>query len=309
MTQKQKTAPTLIIILTICIISSIYDPIATGNISTTASIQTNGVIVPSSITYFSATFDHEGPEGYKINQAWPITEPCKYNNERGTWHWVNCGTGNGDLKLITDPANASRLCLQMLFSTAGTRPLSDNQHIKLYNIQSRETALWNGPYLTTKSAYYQMYYWFPEDFNIARYSWRLIWQLNGEYGVYGNTTYAPQMGLIFGDSSLQYQASGYYYNDGKERDFTVISNSNIPKGQWVKIVVYVEQGSAFKAEDGTVVIWINDNKVLEKHNLSTATVSGTPYEIWGIGNYGGPNEAYGQYILVKDVKVTSQYPL
>jgi hypothetical protein len=152
-----------------------------------------------------------------------------------------------------------------------------------------------------------MYYYFPR-FEVARYSWRLIWQLNGEYGVYGNTTYAPQMGLIFGDSALEYQASGYYYANGQERDYSIISNNNLPKGQWVKIVVYVQQGSAFKVEDGTVMIWINDNKVFENHHLATSTVSGTPYVIWGIGNYGGPYEEYGQYILIKDVKVTSQYP-
>lgn len=306
---KQLRATLFALLIIACSINLMVTPTVFAATSSTTTIKSSGtILMPSLTTYFSASFAYEGPTGYKLNQAWPLTEPCKYVNERGTWHWVNCGTGNGDLKLIQDPADSSRLCLQMQFTTAGTRPLANNQHLKLYNIQSRETSLWEGPYTSNKEAYYQMYYWFPSDFKIARYSWRLIWQLNGEYGVYGNTTYAPQMGLIFGDSDLQLQASGWYYTNGQERDYSLITNNNLPKDEWVKIVVYVKQGSAFKAEDGTVIVWINDNKVLEKHNMSTSTVSGTPYEIWGIANYGGPYEEYGQYILIKDVKVTSQYP-
>jgi hypothetical protein len=195
----------------------------------------------------------------------------------------------------------------MLLDTPGTRPLADNQHVKLYNIGSRETSLWGAPFLTLKEAYWHVSYWFPSDFQVARYSWRLIWQYNGEEGVYGGATYAPQFALIFGDSDLQLQATGYYYHDGVNRAYHLINNANLPKNQWVTFTIYVKQGSSFQSEDGTVMIWINGSLFYSSSTFATSTVSGTPYVTWSIGNYGGPAEAQGQYINIKDVYVSSRY--
>jgi hypothetical protein len=197
----------------------------------------------------------------------------------------------------------------MALDAPGTRPLSTNQHIKLYEVQDREASNYVEPYPTLKEAYWNMKYWFPADFNVATNSWRLIWQFYGEDGVYGNPsyTYDPQFGLIFGHSNFYLQMSGYYFTDGQTRSFQLVSNSELPKERWVSIVVFVKQGSAFKAEDGTIMIWIDGAKVFERHDLSTSTLSGTPYVAWGIGNYGGPYEPQGQYIDIKDVSVTSQY--
>jgi len=275
--------------------------------SVTKTVASQGAITYSWVptTYFECSFSYPGPSGYDLNEPWALTEPCGYPNERGTWHWVNCGTDDGTLKIVTDPADPSRTCLQMLLDTPGSRPLSDNQHVKLYECSARESALWDSPYPTRKEAYWSVSYWFPSDFQVARYSWRLIWQYNGEEGVYGVLTYAPQFALIFGDTDLELQATGYYYNDGANREYHLINNADLPKDQWVTFTIYVKQGSAFKSEDGTVTIWINGNQVFSSNTFSTATVSGTPYVIWGIGNYGGPLEAQGQYINVKDVTVTS----
>jgi hypothetical protein len=261
------------------------------------------------LIYFQSSFQYEGPDGYKLDQAWPETEPCPYPNEKGTWHWVDCGPNLGTIRLVPDPADSTRLCLEMVLDTPGPRPLSGNQHVKLYECQGREASNYVEPYPTEKEAYWHMEYWFPANFTVATNSWRLIWQFCGEEGVYGNPnqTYSPQFGLIFGDDYLFLQMSGYYYTDGQMRSFQLLSDSDLPKERWVSIVVYVKQGSAFRAEDGTVVIWFDGAKVFERHDLSTSTYSGSPYVIWGIGNYGGPYEPEGQLIYIKDVSVTNQY--
>jgi hypothetical protein len=298
-------------ILTGIILGVAFGPEAIGLVAFSQPIASSGTIIYGLKTYFEASFSYPGPSGsgYGLYEAWPSTEPAGYQNEKGTWHWVNCGPTDGTIWLVPDPVNPSTTCLQMLLSQSGDRPLPDDQQVKLYEVSYEESQLWESPYPTLKEAYWRMDYWFPSNFQVAYNSWRLIWQLCGEAGVYGNPayTYAPQFALIFGDSSLLLQMEGFYYANGQDREFTLISNSALPKEQWVPIVVYMKQGSAFQAEDGTVAIWINGNKVFENHNLSTATVSGTPYEIWGIGNYGGPLEAQGQYINIKNVQVTSQF--
>lgn len=260
------------------------------------------------LTYFKSTFSYASTDSYAANVNWPGKEPVGYKIEKGTWHWINTGD-TANMKLVVDPATGNSYCLKMILDYPGTRPLSVNQQAKLYNIPSRETSNWNG-IQDTKEVYYSMKYWFPKDFSVARYSWRLIWQLNGEENVYGNPqyTYSPQMALIFGDQTLQLQASGYYYKDGQSRAYSLINNVDIPKEQWVEITIYVKQGSSFREQDGTVTIWINDKQVFSSNTLSTSTVSGTPYSIWSIANYGGPYEAQNQYFLVKDVMATSYLP-
>lgn len=272
------------------------------------TITSFGSIVPEAKIYFQCTFSKEGPNGFKINQSWPENEPCQYLNELGIWHWVNCGPDWGTLRLVSDPSDSNRTCLEMLLDAPGTRPLPNNQQVKLYECQGREAANYAGAYSTSKEAFWSMKYWFPANFKVETNSWRLIWQDCGEEGVYGDLSDLPQTYLVFGDSYLYLQNSEYYYSDGQGRSFEVISNTAIPKQRWVSMVVYLKQGTAFRAEDGTVIVWIDGTKVFERHDLSTSTYSGTPYVVWSIGNYGGPDEAEGQYIRIKDVTVTSAYP-
>jgi hypothetical protein len=284
---------------------------ATTNYIDDVSIGTSSPFALTSktpVTYFQSTFSYASTGSYAANQNWPSQEPAGYKIEKGTWNWVNTGD-SADMKLVVDPATGNSYCLNMVLDYPGTRPLSINQQAKLYNIPSRETQNWNGVQ-DSKEVYYTMKYWFPADFSVATHSWRLIWQLNGEVNVYGNPqyTYSPQMALIFGDKDLELQASGYYYTDGASRAYSLINNVDLPKAQWVQITVYVKQGSAFRAQDGTVAIWINGKQVFSSNSLSTSTVSGTPYSIWSIANYGGPYEAQNQYFLIKDVMATNYLP-
>ncbi|MFA5365480.1 MAG: hypothetical protein WC325_09915, partial [Candidatus Bathyarchaeia archaeon] len=78
------------------------------------------------------------------------------------------------------------------------------------------------------------------------------------------------------------------------------------KNQWIDFTVYVKQGSGFRHEDGIVTVWINGAQVFTSSLIPTATMSGTPYVIWGIGNYGGADEARWQYILARDISVTDR---
>lgn len=300
---KYITFPLLIILLDVSIICLCKGYDESKTIASFGSIRLN------TVTYFQCTFSNEGPEGYKPYQPWVTEEPSGYPCEKGTWHWVNCGEDWGTIRMVSDPAESDRYCVEMLLSVAGDRPLLNNQHVKLYECQGRDAVNYGEPYTTLKEAYYQMNYWFPSDFRVEPYSWRLIWQYCGEEGVYGNPdyTYSPQMALVFGDTWLYLQSDRYYYPDGQDRSFQLIRNVDLPKERWVPIVVFVKQGSGFRVEDGSVIVWIDGVKVFENHNFATATYSGTPYVIWSIANYGGQYEAQGQFVYIEDVTVTSEY--
>lgn len=272
-----------------------------------SSPTSGGSTYQSPIVYFKSTFSYAGTGYYAANQNWINQEPVGYVIERGTWQWINT-QNSADMKLVKDPANQNNYCLEVILDSPGTRPLNINQQAKLYNIPSRETQNWNG-ILPNKEVYYTVKYWFPKDFSVAFHSWRLIWQLNGEEDVYGNPNYTfyPQLALVFGENDLQLQAPAYYYPDWTNRAYHVVNNVDLPKEQWVTFMIYVKQGSGFRVPNGTVRIWINGVQVYSSNTLSTATFSGTPYDIWSIGNYGGPLEAQNQFILIKDVMATN-YP-
>jgi Polysaccharide lyase len=264
-------------------------------------------------TYFDSSFSYLSGATFGLNTNWPQTEPLQYPTEKGIWNWINDQSSGGDMRLVADPAVSGSYCLQMINDLSGTRPLSQNQEVKLYQVQNRQTSTYSGPYISTKEAYYQMQYWFPSNFQTA--SWRLIWQICGDSAVYGNAAFAnnanagyPQMQLTFGKTNLELETSPFYSANGLWGDYSIINTANLPKDQWVTITVYVKQGSTFQSQDGTVQIWINNALMFTNTHLPTATYTETPYVIWGIGNYGSPYEAQGQYIDIKDVTVTSAYP-
>lgn len=295
-----------------------------------------GSIQPNMITYFQCSFSMEGPSieppvytpeglriGYREGEFHPRNEPSLYPCEKGLWKWVNSrywkdGTVSnmptaGTLRLVRDPTDPSRLVLECLNDVEGVRPLSGAQHAKLYELQHIDSQNYGEPYLTSREAYYHTEYWFPEDWPELE-SHVLIWQICGEYGAYGNPTMghmSPQMALRFvsegwgyGDSLL-FHFLDFYYEDGGTRRWPIIDRASIPKEQWVSIDVYVKQGSSFQSEDGAVIIWIDGEKLFEDYTLPTANPSGTPYTIWGIGNYGSSYEPAGLSLLIKNVVVSS----
>ncbi len=211
--------------------------------------------------------------------------------------------------LIPDPADNSRGALKMAFDVAGYA--GGNKHVKLYELQGRSLTKKGArenynvePYVSKKEAYYHFKVWFPSNTTIA--SWRLLWQFCGEDGVYGVKTFPPQVRLNFEGSTLKVIVADYYYPDRQVHRWNIASLADIPKDQWVQFVVFYKQSSGFRVEDGTMIVWMNGENLFERHDLPTATESGTPFATWGIGLYGSSNEPVGQVQLFKDIKVTSE---
>ncbi len=259
-------------------------------------------------TYFNCPFLTEGGTGYELNDSWPGTEPCGYTPTTGTWHWVNNENNTdyaGSQKIVADPADAEKLCFKM--ELVAEHPVGGNQHTKLYNIPSRETANWAGAYVTEREAYYHFEAYFPSAFSVEE--WLLLWQVPGEEGVYGNPeyTYSPQFGLIFGNDNLYLQADGYYWSNSVDREWTIMSLASLPRDQWVSFDIYVKQGTEFQAEDGTVIVKVNGATKMSSTSFASSTYSGTPYMIWGIGVYGGADEAQGTKTYFRNVQVLSDW--
>lgn len=288
------------------------------------TIPSFGSIKANVVTYFKCSFSAEHLPSFPVDVWFPADERLVEKSflcEKGRWNWLNTrnpDTGEytpannpygGGMRLVRDPLDPSRLCLEMTLTYAGTRPLAGGQHTKLYEVQETQASNYGESYLTKKEAYYSFKIEVPSNLNIQNKI--LIWQLCGELGVYGNPehTYAPHISLSFvtwGYDALLLQVAEYYYTDGKTRKFPLIKTTDFPKDRWVTIEVYVKQGSAFRVEDGTVIVWIDRQKVFERTNLSTTTFSGTPYVIWGIGNYGSRLELYGTKLYFKDVSVSGE---
>ncbi len=294
------------------------------------------------VKYFACSFREEGPSieppvytpeglriGYRENEFCPRDEPALYPCNPGIWKWVNSrywkdGTVSniptaGTLRLVRDPTDPSRLVLECLNDIEGPRPLPGAQHAKLYELQHIDSQNYVEPYLTDKDAYYSFKVWIPSPLNVVVN--RLFWQWCGEFGVYGSASPSPQLALHFlgpehwsvqqGYSevnSITLYTPSYYWKDNKPTHFfKILSHSEIPFDQWVNFTVYVKQGSAFQEEDGIVKIWMNDQLVFDSSSIPMATPSGTPFTIWGIGNYGSALEPVDTSLLFKDVVVGSEY--
>ncbi|OGJ22075.1 hypothetical protein A3K73_06515 [Candidatus Pacearchaeota archaeon RBG_13_36_9] len=263
------------------------------------------------VIYHKSSFSYKQLPDFDYYDTFPRSEPCAYLPEKGQWGWVNAAIYGGNMWLAPDPTNSSRAALYMSFDDPNYS--NSDKHVKLYELQGREFNNKGAkpnynvePYVSDKRAYYHFDVWFPNNTVIA--SWRLIWQICGEESVYtGGVGNNPQFRLVFEGNHLNAVLDDYYYTDAKVHRWTVTTLEDLPKDQWIEFVVLYEQGSGFKNEDGTVVVWIDGIKKFERNDIPTATQSGTPFFVWGIGCYGSPIEPYGQVQLFKDVMVTSNF--
>jgi len=187
---------------------------------------------------------------------------------------------------------------------------SGAQHCKLFEINQDRypESYWSNP---QPEAYYSAWYWFPADFadTFIPRQWnnRLIMQWADRGGGPSNF---PTVALLFEG----YHSSGYALrltNDNWWRDGspgvtmweTGYTAHNIPKGQWVHVVVYVKMASGYRVVDGKAIVWINGEKVVDADvalwNYFSPNNKGV---CWGIGNYGTAGSPSS--IWIDNVQVT-----
>jgi hypothetical protein len=275
---------------------------------------------PTSETYFQSSFSY-ATTALPLDTPMPQQEPSVYVPEKGTWQWVNVGPSSfvpygGSQKLVADPTDLSKICMKFTLDANGTRPLPSDQHTKLYNIPENEKANWQGDYIKNKAAYYYLKFMLKSDFIVSK--WNLMFQICGDKSSYGAkplpivdglTPNNPQFQLTWTNDSLALILDDFYRSSLTDFSQDLISQSSISKDAWHDLVVYYKMGSAFKAADGTIKVWIDGSKLFGASNMETCSYSGTPYMIWGIGNYGSRYEPYGTTIYFKDVEVTNAAPL
>lgn len=285
--------------------------------------------IPEGTPYFNCTFS-DNTTYYENFEPFLLEEPSGYIPEKGLWNWVNCrpeppypegfwtvaGPYAGSIYMIPDPVDTSRACVKFILDSPETRPFPTDQHTKLYELQSENMVNYGSTYVTAKEAYYNFKVYVPSTLDVQDRI--LIWQLCGDLASYGD----PESGFTGPQISLSFISYGYptaqslsliihedYYNDSTTRYFYPCTTSAFPKDQWVDITIYVKQGSDFQAEDGIVTVWLNTVQVVHSETVPTASYSGTPYFIWGIGCYGSNAELLNQTVYFKDVSVTMDYPL
>lgn len=273
------------------------------------------------VVYFHSSFSYTQSPDFDYYDRWQPKEPVPYNLEKGKWGWITTRDWGGNMYLIPDPANNDRASLKMVLDVP--RHTGDNP-AKLYNLQDypsmpskSDNVNWNvDAYISRKEAYYSFKIWFPSDFKLLSNEWRLIFQICGEQGVYGKEVLGPQASLIFHDDGILDacvahldDAREYYHPNNISIYDELMNYSELPKEQWVHFVYYYKQGSSFRSLDGTIKIWVDSVRTYERNDLPTATPSGTPFVIWGIGNYAGSVTTAGQALLFKDVMATSYNPI
>jgi hypothetical protein len=268
------------------------------------------------VIYHESSFRYTQPPEFDYYDPFPGPGPLAYQSEKGLWGWVNAEIYGGNMWLAPDPADSSRAALYMAHDVEDYS--GGSKHVKLYELQGREPRNKGTkpnynvePYISEKKAYYHYKIWFPTGTTIR--NWRLIWQLCGAEEDYLGRSFfkeehGPQFRLVFEGTNLNAVMNGSYYSDSQTHRWMVTRLEDIPKDQWVEFVVLFEQGSGFRVKDGTIIVWIDGVRKFERHDLPTASFSGTPFLVWGIGHYGSPIEPVGQVQLFKDVMVTSEFP-
>ena len=270
-------------------------------------------------TYFQSSFSYT-TIALPLNTPMPLQEPSVYTPEKGTWQWVNVGPNRlipfgGSQTLVADPADSSKICIKFTLEANETRPLAADQHTKLYNVPADENANWQGDYISNRAAYYYLKFMLMPGFTVS--NWILMFQICGDKSSYGantplvvdeRTLNNPQFQLTWTNDSLMLVLDDFYRSSLTDFSQNIISISSVSKGAWHDLVVYYKMGSEFRAADGTIKVWIDGSKLFDASNMETCSYSGTPYMIWGIGNYGSRYEAYGTTIYFKDVEVTNVAP-
>lgn len=278
------------------------------------SISSYGTFDYSSLTVY---FPHSGEGDF---EKFPF---CKYSGYQD-WDWANgyqmdaegnlfsysdCGN-NPDVYIRQSTEHVQHGEYSAEFHLGeGTEPThgSNNKHCKLFEANQKEYPdSYLHPTDGQPEAYYSAWFWFPSDFESMLSDWLLIMQwADREGGSHFWTEKSgatqscfPTISLTFRgrNGALQLSNNNFYRYDTPEEQeskYTVWDTGytalSIPKNQWVHIVALVIMSSGFRVLDGQVVVWINEEEVLNITNISLWNYWTEPKDTalcWGIGAYG-----------------------
>ena len=169
---------------------------------------------------------------------------------------------------------------------------SGNQHCKLFESEQDRypESYWGVAQL---EAYYSAWYWFPAGFaeTFGSDDWRLIMQWADAKA--GGAGHFPTLNLGFqvGSEHRLKLCNNNWYRDGGSSSTkwdTGYTAANIPKEQWVHLIVYVKMSSGFRILDGQATVWINGLKVLDRTDIALWNYYAPSNKgvCWAVGNYG-----------------------
>lgn len=296
--------------------------------STTTSISSYGAIDYSTVT--TIYFPHTGEGDFEKfpfcrwgQQDWDWANGYQMDADGNLFAYSDSGT-NPDVYIRQSTEHVQHGSYSAEFhlgeGTQGTHG-SVYKHCKLYEDNQGE---YPDSYLHPEDgqpeAYYSAWYWFPSDFAQSISSWRLIMQWADEesgWHSWSSGSCFPTLTLSFTkyyyDTPLRLCNNRFYREENPQegakyvRWRTGYTAENIPKEQWVHIVVFVKMSSGFAVLDGRATVWINDEKVLDVA-IGLWNYWTYPKDVgvcWGIGNY-GPKYNTGS-IWIDNVQVSDRY--
>ncbi len=256
-----------------------------SNVASSTTLSGGGVV------YLQSSFAYEGGP-FVEGQNWWSAGAASYPCEVGHWDSIdysgNTPTG-GDIRLVEDPTDPSRLCLEFELTQPGARPLSENQHTKLWDHADKGWAMEN----QVTEAYYQGEVYIPTAFTYGAN----IFQF-GQSAGYG----CGQMPI----SRVGIRSDGHIKYQNKLKDRVWHDLGELPVSEWLEICVYLKESSDYYTANGEVKIWINDVLMYSDNTQRLGNLCERYGFYWSINNYGDDYEPQGKKVLWRNVIVSSE---
>ena len=262
------------------------------------------------IPFLECSFSQEGGPFIEGQVWWTesvVDYPCEVDSFDASDYSGNA-TNGGDMRLVRDPTDPSRLCLELELTWPGDRPLSSNQHTKVWDEADTGWA----QDCQVEEAYYYGEVYIPEPFT---YGCNIMqWGAWSGDDIKSMPMLALRLGNIDGEMWLRFNNKEW---GGSNHNYTVDLTS-IPTRMWIPIVVYIKESTDWTANDGRVKVWINgvlyhdsNTEGLGVHARNWKSENGKLLHgfVWSINNYADYREPQGRKILWRNVKVLSGKPV
>ena len=200
-------------------------------------------------------------------------------------------TTGGTGRLVQDPTDPSRLCLELENTCPGPRPLSDGQRTKLWDVADTG---WAQDYQVEEAYYYGEVY-FPQPYidgsNIIQWG-----------------HWAPTHGSM-PEAKIIIDSDNHLYYKNKVNEAGRHDLGEVPFGEWISICVYLKTSSTYWAVDGEARVWVNGvEKWYDSAHQGRSKTADHYMFVWSINNYSTAYEPQGTHLYWRNVKVTSEYP-